>query len=61
MKLSTYLTTRNITSLEFSKMVGCSYQAVCKWRQRDRIPRPKMMKKITKKTKNKVKVQDFYT
>ena len=61
MTLASYLTTHNITSLEFSKIVGASYPAVCKWRQGDRIPRPKMLKKITKKTNGKVKVQDFYT
>jgi hypothetical protein len=60
MKLDQWLTRHKITSRAFAKMAGFSLAAVCKWRQGDRIPRLKAMKKIAFLTKRKVTSGDFY-
>lgn len=60
MTLDQYLTKYGITSLAFSKNVGASLSAVNKWRQKLRIPRPEMMKKIFRVTRGKVTPASWY-
>ena len=60
MNLDQYLTKHNITSIKFAKSNRFSLSAVAKWRQRDRIPRSKALKKISKITHGKVSISSWY-
>ena len=60
MTLDQWLTKRSITSTKFAKMGRFSLPAVHKWRQKDRIPRAKALKKIVKLTGGKVAPVDWY-
>lgn len=60
MKLNDYLIKNEITTRSFAKKLGASYSAVCKWRIRNRFPKPRMMLKIQKATSGRVKITDWY-
>lgn len=60
MRLSDYLTKRQITSQEFAIKIRASLSAVQKWRIKNRLPRPQTILKIERATKGSVKLKDWY-
>ena len=60
MTLEEYLLAHGITSRQFAKELKSSLSGVNKWRQQQRIPRPKIMERIIHLTKGKVRYEDWY-
>jgi 3,4-dihydroxy 2-butanone 4-phosphate synthase / GTP cyclohydrolase II len=57
--LDTYLQNSNISTAEFARRIGCSAQAVDRYRKGDRTPRPEQMTRIFEETKGAVTPNDF--
>lgn len=60
MKLSAYLRSVDKTPAQFAEIIGCSRQAVERYCNGERIPRPVIMARIISATGNRVGPTDFY-
>ena len=60
MKLSTYMSSRQMTDQGLAEKVGVSRHAVDKWRRGTRIPRLETMRAISAATEGYVTANDFF-
>lgn len=58
--LREYINQNNLSQVEFGELIGVSQPAVDRYIDGDRIPRPKIMEKISKVTGGEVTANDFY-
>lgn len=59
MTLDAWISTARISNAKFADAIGVSRQAVSRYRLGERIPRPKVIKKIEAATKGRVTANDF--
>ena len=59
MKLAQYLETKKITDGEFAEKIGVSLQAVHRYKNGQRFPRPEHLSKIQEVTGGRVTANDF--
>jgi transcriptional regulator with XRE-family HTH domain len=60
MHLRRYLSANGISPPDFAAAIGVSNQAVHRYVNGERIPRPDVMDRIKRATKGNVKADDFY-
>lgn len=60
MKLNEFLVTQKITSDSFARRLKVSTSAVSKWRAGTRLPKPRLIARISKLTKDRVQLKDWY-
>ena len=61
MDLRRYLDARNIPITAFAETLGVSVQAVHRYLNGERLPRPDVMMRIKQATKGAVRPDDFYS
>lgn len=60
MKLKDYLNEHEISHSSFAEQIAVEAESVRRYANNERIPEPKVMKRIAKKTNNAVTANDFY-
>jgi len=60
MKLKDFLEKEGISNAEFAKRIGVSKMTISRYVRGEAIPKPDIMRRIVKDTKNKVTANDFY-
>jgi transcriptional regulator with XRE-family HTH domain len=60
MKLSEWLSSNSISDTEFAEKIGVSRQALYRYKQGTRVPKPKIVLEIAKATDGQVSANDFY-
>lgn len=60
MTLDDWLTEKAVLPDDFGKMIGCTGQAVRRYRTGDRMPEPEMIEKIGTATNGLVTIQDLH-
>ena len=59
MKLSQYLTDRDLSQRAFARQIGVSFEAVCRWVNGHAAPQPRMVRRILTATAGAVRPEDF--
>jgi len=60
MKLASWLSTQNVTDVDFAVRIGVSRQALWRYKAGERIPRPRIIAEIARETSGAVVAADFF-
>ena len=60
MQITDWLTKKDISDADFAARIGVSRQALWRYKSGERIPRPKILKRIQDETGGQVQPADFF-